>query len=114
MPVHKVEADADGVHIYTDSVTSKERLVTDVQTRLPVVDKDDRSKQAALMAAELQAELDVIQSLDSLESDSPDKAVDPARPDLFWDGLGNLVGRAVTVGVEWNGSIFVPTITRTT
>ena len=116
MPVHKIEADADGIRIWPSASDLKERTVTDVRTRLPLADKDDRRKQADLMAAELLAELDTVTLLTDLPRNAPARLADPARPDLFWDGAGNIVGRAVTVEVEWSADAgrFIPTIKRTT
>lgn len=110
--MHRVEMTADGgIRLRTSSNESIERTKADVQGRMAVGDRSDMAKVAAAMQAELQSALDVRQRIFDLPNDDPDKTTDPKRPDLFWDGA-DLVGRAETVTVAWDGVQFIPTVTR--
>jgi len=88
MPIHKVELVPGGVRVYTDPATFFEGKAADFPGNV--------AAKAAAMKIALQDWFDVRQPIADLPSDDPDKATDPARPDLFWDA-GELVGRAVLV-----------------
>ncbi len=62
----------------------------------------------AFLENALQAQTDVRQRLNTLPSDDRDRTIDPARPNLFWDGPGqpgntDLVGRSTVYTVTWDG-----------
>ena len=62
---------------------------------------------AAQLTSELQARLDFWQLLKDLPLDDPDRTINPARGDLFWqdiDGDRYLVGREGIVTITWTGT----------
>jgi hypothetical protein len=61
-----------------------------------------RLEQEAQLIQLLQGLLDYRQRRNQLPRDDPDRATDPDRPDLFWDGQF-LIHRPITVtGARWN------------
>lgn len=110
MPVHKIVADTNGIEIWPDSrlANRKMRTETDIKTRLPVGDRENKAKIAELMKQELQVELDHRVPRSSMPPEDPAVIADPRRPDFFWDG-DDLVARAVIVeSVMWDGERYVP------
>ena len=88
MPVHSVSLIPGGVRGCVASNNCIEFRARDFP--------GNRAAKAAGLKLALQDWLDVRQPIADLSDDDPDKTIDPARPDLFWDA-GDLVGRAVRV-----------------
>jgi hypothetical protein len=105
MPIHKVEFDGDTVSLWKDSQPTgvNSVSVTTVKNSLPPPRRVDGDEVAGLMQDLLQGMMEFRQSRNSLPDEDPDKATDPARPDLFWDGQF-LVSRPVLVEFTWNAS----------
>ncbi len=102
MPIHKVEFDGDTVTLWRDSQVSgvASVSVTSVRNSLPPPRRVDGDEVAEKMQGLLQGSQEVRVRLNSLPDDDPDKTIDPARPDLFWDGQF-LVSRPVLVLFTW-------------
>lgn len=113
MPIHKVEIVGGNIRLWKSVAGFKTVNTEATRLALPTDQRDDTGKLAERLTQELQLQMDVRQPIDSLPDDDPDKTIDPARPDLFWDrSTRELVGRAVIVTVAWNGSEYIPSVRR--
>lgn len=94
MPVHKIVCDSEKVQIWSSVGKYVEVLYSALSgTRL---------EQAEQLVALLQDLLDYKQRITTLTHDDPDRSIDPARPELFWDG-SFLVSRPVlVVAAPWS------------
>ncbi len=88
MPVHSVSFIPGGLRVCVSANKCMEFKASDFP--------GNRDAKAAALKQTLQDWLDVRQPISGLPVDDPDKTIDPARPDLFWDG-SDLVGRGVLV-----------------
>lgn len=89
--IHKVEKSDTEMRVWQDAVTMHVYGFADL------IGATD-SERAADLQARIQADLDVRIPRSMLTGDDPDKATNPAQPDLFWDGA-DLVARSVIVTV---------------
>jgi hypothetical protein len=111
-PIQFTSATSWTMGLWPDSVTHLTLTGTTTRAALIGGAKNDPVQIAAKATTLLQDMFDVRQPLSGLPVDDPDKTINPKRPDLFWDGT-NLVGRAIVVRVEWDGSRFNLTLSRT-
>lgn len=98
MPIHKVECSGATIRIYTSADRYFEAKIGDYQ--------GSPAKEVAAATVDFQDWLDTRQPLSELPDEDPDKTIDPARPDLFWeerDGITYLVGRSVLAVVTFSG-----------
>ncbi len=120
MSIHKITRSSDNFTVWLDSITSVQITKAEAEAVLVESDRSDPVQVAAKMTALLQDRLDFRQPLTDLpdgvdtgdEPDNidPDRTIDPARPDLFWqviDGVTYLVGRSILATVIWDGSRYV-------
>ena len=114
MPIHKVEAGADFVRLWTSSSVANERTEAQIRALVPARDRSNKAEIAKRMTQELQRVLETrIPLADLVAVDDPAGMVDPGRPDFFWDlARGELVARPVLVTITWDGTRFSPELRR--
>lgn len=98
MPIHRIELNptAGTLRLWRTSDDASPQIAIDSFPGNP-------ARKRERLEAFVQQWLDVRQPIADLPDDDPDKYTDPGRLDLFWDG-GDLVGRAVKVTVEYDGT----------
>ncbi len=95
------------VEIASNVATSVQ--VDDSRKKLTGQERTNGFEIAKQMATDMQFNVDFRQPLNELPDDDPDKTIDPARCDLFWqvlDGTTYLTGRSILVNVEWDRSLY--------
>ncbi len=111
MPVFSISVDSEGFDI---CISSNDCQRFDLAG---IVAPDGQAKADAFADFIQDTYLDFKQRLNTLPNDDPDRTIDPARADLFWEGPGSpgqtdLVGRSILITVEWTGTEYIPTLRR--
>ena len=114
MPIHKIEAGADFVRLWTSSNVANERTETQIRALLPARDRNNKAEIAKRMTQELQRSLERrIPLADLVAVGDPAGLANPGRPDFFWDvATQELVARPVLVTITWDGTRFSPELRR--
>ena len=117
MPVHAIDPLPSGdfrtgaIGVWVSSSDRRSVSIAATRSAMPGNQRNNLALVAAAVQTALQNALDVRFARSSLPLDDPDLLIDPARPDLFWDGT-DLVGRSVLVSLSWNGTGYALTLTR--
>lgn len=99
-PLQFTSATSAQLGVWTDSVTHFTVTATEARNALTGAARNNPTQIAAKLTELLQTKLDTVIALSALPIGDPDKTTNPNRPDLFWDGLGNLIGRSVKVTIS--------------